>query len=178
LRRETLAEIGGFRTVANELADDYALGQAIRAQGYRIAVPPFAVAHLCTTKDAGGLWRQEQRGARTVRSIDPTGYAGSIVTHPLPWALIAMAAAALSGADTLLPEIGLVIASMLGRVALLRQTEHAFRLPPQAYWLVPVRDLLSFAVFLSSFMGRDVSWRGRSYHAAPVGGWVGGVRSP
>jgi ceramide glucosyltransferase len=29
--------------------------------------------------------------------------------------------------------------------------------------LVPVRDLLSFAVFVASFLGRDVNWRGHRY---------------
>jgi ceramide glucosyltransferase len=41
--------------------------------------------------------------------------------------------------------------------------ERAFGLPPQSYWLLPLRDLLSFAVFLSSVVGRNAKWKGRGY---------------
>ena len=100
---------------------------------------------MCTQTSAREFWRHELRWARTIKSIDPVGYAGSIVAHPLPWALIA----ALLGAGSTAP------AGARPRrggdrvpVALLRQVEHAYALPPQAYWLVPARDLLSFILSL------------------------------
>ena len=37
LRRETLAAIGGFGVLSNELADDYALGAAVRRLGLRVS---------------------------------------------------------------------------------------------------------------------------------------------
>src|SRR5262249_15175635 len=119
LRRATLAEIGGFKAVAARLADDYAIGEALRARGREIAIPPFAVAHICTQTSLRELWRHELRWARTVRSIDPSGYAGSIVSHALPWALIAALAGA--GSAALLPAIGLTIAAIACRMALLRR---------------------------------------------------------
>lgn len=170
LRRETLAAIGGFMAFADGLADDYAIGRALRANGCEISIPPFAIAHMCTSTSAAELWRHELRWARTIRSIDPGGYAGSVVTHALPWALIA---ALVGGASaTLLPAIGVAMASIACRMALLRQVERAFGLPPQAYWLAPVRDLLSFAVFVSSLLGREVSWKGRRYRMASGGDWI------
>jgi len=36
-------------------------------------------------------------------------------------------------------------------------------LPAHRYWLIPVRDLLSFAVFIAGFAGRNVSWKGRRF---------------
>ena len=57
-------------------------------------------------------------------------------------------------------------------MALLRRVEQAYALPRQAYWLVPVRDLLSFAQFAASFLGRDVSWKGRRYRMVAGGHWV------
>ena len=57
----------------------------------------------------------------------------------------------------------MTLAAVLCRVALLRQGALAFALPPQPYWLLPVRDLMSFAVFAASFLGRRVSWKGQRY---------------
>jgi len=34
---------------------------------------------------------------------------------------------------------------------------------------LPVRDLLSFAVFIASFLGRSVAWRDRRFRIGPDG---------
>ncbi|MEA2966760.1 MAG: ceramide glucosyltransferase [Alphaproteobacteria bacterium] len=170
LRRQTLGEIGGFIAFVDCLADDYAMGAALRARGHTISIPPFAVAHICTEASARDFWRHELRWARTIKSIDPLGYAGSILAHPLPWALIAALLGA--GSTAFLPAIAIALASIGCRVALLRQVERAYALPPQAYWLVPARDLLSFILFVVSFFGRDVSWKGHRYRMVAGGSWV------
>jgi ceramide glucosyltransferase len=170
LRRETLGEIGGFIAFVDCLADDYAIGAALRARGRTISIPPFAVAHICTEASARDFWRHELRWARTIKSIDPIGYAGSTVAHPLPWALIAALLGA--GSTAFLPAIAIAVVSIGCRVALLRQVERAYALPPQAYWLVPARDLLSFILFVVSFFGRDVSWKGHRYRMVAGGSWV------
>jgi ceramide glucosyltransferase len=170
LRRGTLEEIGGFIAFVDCLADDYAIGAALRAHGCAISIPPFAIAHMCTQTSLRELWRHELRWARTIRSIDPVGYAGSIVAYPLPWALTAVLLGAASTA--LLPAIAIAVAAAACRTVLLRQVEQAYALPRQAYWLVPARDLLSFALFAASFLGRDVSWKGRRYRMVAGGHWV------
>ena len=38
IRREVLANIGGFKSIANELADDYRLGELTRPLGLRSAL--------------------------------------------------------------------------------------------------------------------------------------------
>ncbi len=178
LTRKTLAEIGGFIGVADCLADDYAIGAALRARGLKISVSSITIGHACAETSARDLWHHEVRWARTIRSIDPAGYVGSIVTHAFPWALIAAA----TGLASLGPVIGvgLVIASLLCRLGLLQRVARAFGLPPQAYWLVPVRDLLSFAVFASSLFGESARWKGRSYRFIPDGTLIaaGGSQKP
>ena len=161
LRRQTLGAIGGFKPFINCLADDYAMGEALRSRGCTISIPPFAIAHMCTLSSPREFWHHELRWARTIKSIDPVGYAGSIVAHPLPWALIAALLGA--GSIALVPAIAIAVASIVCRMALLRQVERAYALPPQAYWLVPARDVLSFILFVVSFLGRSVSWKGYRY---------------
>ena len=43
------------------------------------------------------------------------------------------------------------------------------RLPAAGFWLLPARDLLSFAVFIGSFFGRNVSWRDQLFRIEPTG---------
>jgi ceramide glucosyltransferase len=163
LRRETLRTIGGFRVVADDLADDYLLGQAIRRQGLAVAVTPFTIGHVCGERSFQDLLRQEIRWVRTIRQIDAGGHAGSVLTHPLPLAVLAFSVEpSLLGAALILAAVGL-------RAALCLAVQHTFGLKRSRLRLVPLRDLLSFGVFLASFGGRAVSWRGHRYDVTSAG---------
>jgi ceramide glucosyltransferase len=163
LRRTTLEAIGGFAAFADRLADDYAIGQAVRATGARVAIPHFAVAHQCAYAHWRDLWAQELRWARTIRGIDPAGHAGAIVMHPFAWALMAL----LGGGGT--PALALAAGAIACRLALLWRVERALGIPRHPYWLIPMRDLFSAAVYVASYLGRDVVWRGRRYRVGRDG---------
>src|SRR6478752_3192239 len=91
IRAETLRRIGGFEVFADQLADDYEIGEAVRALGLKVAVAPILVGHACAEASFGELLRHELRWARTLRLLAPWGYAGLVLTHALPLALIAAA---------------------------------------------------------------------------------------
>jgi ceramide glucosyltransferase len=157
LRRDTLEAAGGFAALRDQLADDYALGAAVRRLGRRLVLSPHVVDDVLHESGAAALLKHELRWARTIRSVAPGGYAASAVTHPFAVALVA---ALLGGA----PLSWLVAAAILAaRIATVRAVERALRLHPVAIWLVPLRDLLSFGVFVASFCGRKIAWRDRSF---------------
>ena len=83
LRRSVCDEIGGFAPLRDQLADDYALGEAVRRVGKAIVLSPLLVDTVVAEPSLGALLRHELRWARTIRSIAPLGYAASIVTHPV-----------------------------------------------------------------------------------------------
>lgn len=158
LRRETLRRIGGFEAFAGALADDYEMGDAVRRLGLKVAIPPFTLGHTFSDKSFSELIAHELRWARTIRLVDPKGYAGSIVTHPLPFALAALP---LSGFSAI--AVIILAATLASRLFIPIQVE---RLPgggKSSLWLSPLRDLVSFAVFVASFVPGAVSWRGRRY---------------
>jgi len=157
LRAKTLAAIGGFEAVADQLADDYALGALVRATGRTVAIPNHVVGHACAERSAGELIRHELRWARTIRSIDPAGFAGSAITHSLPLALIGLV---LGGIN---PAGFIVVAALACRLLLQNAIDRAFGLRGDLFWLGPLRDVLSFAIFVGSFFGRGVQWRGHRY---------------
>jgi ceramide glucosyltransferase len=158
LRRQTLERIGGFEAFADTLADDYEMGEAVRLLGFNVAIPPFTLGHTFADASFGELIAHELRWARTIRLVDPIGYAGSVVTHPLPFALAALP---LSGFSAI--AVMILAATLASRLFVPIQVE---RLPgggKSALLLSPLRDLVSFAVFVASFVPGAVSWRGRRY---------------
>lgn len=161
--RKHLDEIGGFSAFSDCLADDYAIGAALRQKGGAVAIAPLLVAHECTEASLKELWNHELRWARTIRTVDPRGYAGSLLTHPLPFALLALAAGALTSG------LGMAILAVSCRILLLRVIARKHGLVAPAYWLTPIRDLLSFAIFVWSYRGRSVEWKGRHYIVKPSG---------
>ena len=164
LRRELLAAIGGFDAFLDQLADDNAIGEAVRAHGMRVAIPPFVVVHACPEQSAAELLRHELRWARTLRAVSPSGYAGLAITHPLPFAILG---AWTSGSGALGAS---VIAAAIGcRLVLQRQVDHTLHVSPSRWWLGPPRDLLAFAVYVASFFVDVVNWRGHRYRVRPDG---------
>jgi len=158
LRRETLAAIGGFRAFLDYIADDNAIGEAVRAAGMKVAIPALILTHACSEQSAAELLRHELRWARTVRAVNAPGYAGSVVTHPLPFAILG---AALTGFNVL--GIAMIAAAVACRLVLQLQVDHTLGVRPNRWWLGPARDLLAFGVYLVSFFIDVVSWHGQHY---------------
>ena len=158
LSRETLSRIGGFKTVANQLADDYAIGKAVREVGLDVVVSPMLVAHAFEERSLREMVRHELRWARTIFAVDPVGYIGSGLTHALPLALIG---AALRGFDS--PGVMAILFALASRLFLKYSLTRQFELPDPNYALLFVRDILSFAIYLTSFSSTKVAWRGQDF---------------
>jgi len=164
LRRETLESIGGFAAFGDRLADDYAIGQAVRGLGMNVVIPSYFVAHRCSERSATDLMRHELRWARTTRAVDPIGFVGYSVTHPLPLALIGAALSGFGGHG-----IAVIVAAFACRLVLQLQVDRTFRIVPDRWWLGPARDLIAFGVHVASFFVSIVSWGGRRFRVQPDG---------
>jgi ceramide glucosyltransferase len=161
MRRSTLAAIGGLQGVADDLADDHVMGKAVQRMGSKVLVAPFSVGHVCWHHSLRSLMAHELRAARTIKTLDPVGYFGTMVSHPFPLALIA----ALCGAEH---GVQLAAVALACRLTVSACVAYAFKLPWQAR-LVPVQDVLAFAVFVASFFGRGITWRGYKGRVQPDG---------
>jgi ceramide glucosyltransferase len=162
--RATLGAIGGFEALADMLADDHALGLAVRKLGKQVSLSPYVVDDIVAEASFLGLFRHELRWARTIRLVAAAGFAGSVVTYPVPLALVALSL----GAEPL-PAAVMVFIALLCRGFSARQIDRYLRLKAAPLWLLPVRDLLSFLVFIASFFGRSVAWRDRRFRIGPEG---------
>ena len=157
-RRTDLKTIGGFRSLVDFLADDYELGRRIADLGIQVVLSDVMVETHLPAYDLRGFFAHQLRWARGVRDSRTGGYIGLVSTYGLMWALVALIAsraapwawAVLAGTFLL----RLAMALTVGRFVL--QDRQLLR----HLWLLPVRDLIAVAVWVASFAGHTVTWRG------------------
>lgn len=162
LRRETLDAIGGFGAFADVLADDHAIGAAVARLGLTVSVPPLLLDHAGDERSFGELWRHFLRWAVTIRGLAPAGHAGSVVTHPLPLALLAMPFHPAAGG-------ALAIAALAARTWLAGTIRRVSGRDSAPLWCIPLGDCIGFAVFAASLFERRVDWRGERLVAGAGG---------
>jgi len=164
LPASVLDNIGGFAYLADFLADDFELGRAVRALGYRIVCPRIVIDHVFPERSAREMIVHELRWARTVRMVNPSGYFGSVITHVLPMGLIGAALTGFAGWSS-----ALLALLLIARLLQAHTADRVLAADGRRLWLIPVRDLFSFAVFVMAHFGRRVEWRGRRLHVESSG---------
>ena len=163
LRRDTLASVGGFEAIADQLADDHRLGELTRARGLATVLSDMTVETKIDERSALELIRHELRWLRTIRAVRPGGYAAAFITFPLPVAVIGTLLA--SGSDAALTMLA---ATVLARLLLhfdgSRKGTAALGL-----WVIPVSDTLAFILWCWGFLSRHVHWRQARFRVARDG---------
>jgi len=154
-RRDTVEAIGGFAAVADHLADDYMIGRLVHRLGLRIVLSPYLVDTVIADASPRALALHELRWARTFRTVRPVSYAGSLLTFGIPvslaWFVVSGGSALAGGA-----VVAHVLLRGLGRLVIARALGPQVRM--RDVWLVPLRDVLSCVIALTSFCGRTVRW--------------------
>jgi ceramide glucosyltransferase len=176
LSRATLERIGGFASLKDCLADDYLLARFARDHGLATVLAPVVVATDVIEPTFGSLWLRETRWMRTIRSVNPAGFASLFITFTSPWivvgALLSLAlasggtgaASSLAGTGTTfaaMAALGLsTIGGIIARAVLHARSSANWR----TFWrdlpLVPLRDALLALQWLAAAFGSHVVWRG------------------
>lgn len=166
IRRQCLADIGGFEAMKDFLADDFILGHWADRAGWKVELSPYVVDHLATTAGFGPTFAHRLRWNRSSRFSRPDGYIGQGFTYGLVWAMFfALAAPPLVGLPALAASLTLriILALALGLV-LLEDRTVPFRL-----WMLPLQDLTSWTTWVGGFLGKTVLWRGERYQLLAEG---------
>ncbi len=162
--RRHLAEIGGFEAFADYLADDYELGHRIAARGHRVELIQHTVNTHYPAVNFSEFFAHQSRWGLALRASSPAGYAGMVFVQGLPWAVGAAMYASATG-------IALLAASYFGAYLALRYAlawevgVRGFRDPlvRRKWWLIPLRDLAWFVVWLAGFFRMRLRWRGTEF---------------
>jgi ceramide glucosyltransferase len=151
-RRTDLDRIGGFQSIADFLADDYQLGRRIHSLGLKCVLSDVIVeTHL-----GGGwrdVWAHQLRWARTIRVTKFAGNLGLPITNASLWAVV----------EASFGQWHLALGLILVRLAMaltsgwyVMRSRETLRL----MFLVPLRDVFSFAIWVTALFGHTVEWRG------------------
>ena len=159
-----LSEIGGWEAMANYHSDDFELGNRIARRNYRVELMRKPVWMVFPQETIGQYFRHELRWSIGLKNVRPTAYRWLMLTHGLPWALLAAALAARAG------WAGIAAAHLIAYLVLrlgLAWTTGSWGLGDtgawKKLWLVPLRDAISFIAWVSGFFSERILWRGLAY---------------
>ena len=159
--KSLLREIGGLEPLLDYLADDYELGARVAAMGREVALADVVVETHLPDYRFVPFFRHQLRWARTIRDKRRWGYAGLLLTFGLPWALLAVIFS--YGAWQAWLLLLIVAARRFSAAAFLCTRVLRDRRILRDFWLIPLRDVVAVLVWVGSFAGRTVSWRGHSF---------------
>jgi ceramide glucosyltransferase len=158
VRKELVAEIGGFPALADYLADDYELGARLAARGYRNVISAMVVDTQLPPDTWRSMLAHQFRWMRAQAISRPGGHIGLGVTYGsvcslavlawypqwwpwvVAWAVARCAACWWVGARTLDDPV-----------------------VRRWWWLAPLRELLTASLWFASLFRRTVVWRGERF---------------
>jgi len=157
-RRETILRIGGFEGLKDYLAEDFMMGKLAAQAGWGTGLSSCVIEHRIGAQRFRPNLEHRLRWVRSTRRSRPAGYVGELFTYLLPLGLLLVA---LKPSWWPLAAATLVVRALAAWAVagwVLRDP-----LTGRKWWLVPVQDLASFALWVAGFFGNTLSWRGRRY---------------
>lgn len=158
IRRDVLEEIGGFEAIADYLADDFQLGRRAALAGHRVVLSDCVVEIVLGRQSLRDVLARELRWSRTTKVSRPVGHFGLVATFGFAYSLMFLLSTGPSAVGWFV--LGGVLAlrsasAWVGTRAMgAENTAHGL-------YLLPLRDLLSFGVWIAGYLAHSVKWRGR-----------------
>jgi len=161
IKRSVFEELGGFRAIADHLADDYQLGNMAVERGYQLVLAPVVAETVLDLDSVSEVFQHQLRWARTYRICRPGGYLASIVTHSTLWATLYLVATGLSSGG--FAVWGAAIGIRLLAAGLIARTILGVRGLWRQLWLIPAKDLFISSIWVLAFLGQTVRWGGADF---------------
>jgi len=161
LTKSTLGEIGGFEKIVDELADDYKLAELVDATGKQVVLSGCVVDDVLGHESFSEMWSRRLRWAKTARSMRPGPYTGAFITFTTPLAILVVIASGFCAMGWTLSACALLLRIICATLISKRFTSDANL--PRLLPLVPLSDILSFTIWIASFFGSAIMWRGEQF---------------
>lgn len=164
VKKEAVRKIGGYQAIGDYFANDFAIGNLIDKAGYRVMLSAHVIDHVVSQKNLRKMWENQLRWAKSTRYSRPKGHFGSGLIFAIPYGLVGL----VTGLSLGMPALGwsLLGAAVLNRIiqswivgwGVVRDRVALFQ-----FWLYPLRDLLGFIVWATSYTGAKTAWRDSRY---------------
>lgn len=167
LRRDGLARIGGFRALADQLADDYQLGHRIFQLGQRIELSPVVVECWDAPQGWRRVWRHQLRWARTIRVCRPWSFFASLINNFGLWAMTATLCLIFHGVgEARWWGAGAILLREMQVEALIRRLNPG---RPTPFFPAFLKDWLAAVIWLQAWLGNRVTWHDVTYQVGRDG---------
>jgi ceramide glucosyltransferase len=169
LSRRALDAIGGFAAFVDVLAEDQAIGCAVKGAGLKVVLSPVVVRNVTTDRPLSRALGRQVRWGKIRFSFSKLTYTGELLLNPFPIALLACTAALLLSPRALLPSAVLAGALLFLRLAqgfaLARAAgaDQTFR----QLLLVPAKDALQLVTQALPYLSKEVDWQGHRARLGP-----------
>ncbi|WP_017327644.1 glycosyltransferase [Synechococcus sp. PCC 7336] len=157
-RKSVMSTFGGLNSVANRIGSDYHIGKMTAQSGYRVELSGYVLDNDGGNESVGQVFARELRWARTIRINRGAQYYGMAFTFGTVYALLLLLVSGLAPWAIALFFGVWAVRIMQAAIAIVRLNR------PQLWrwmWLLPLRDGMSFVIWLQGSFGRRVYWRGR-----------------
>jgi ceramide glucosyltransferase len=158
IRRETLTHIGGLAPMAYTLVEDLELGRAVVAAGLKVAFAEHVAVTGVDLPRASDWWRHQVYWEQNTRVANPVGYFFTWLVRGIPFAGLYVLTGGAAGWLVLAATLAVRLCTTVVTSSLLGDREGIRR-----SWLLPLRDTAGLFVWVASFIGRKVHWRGRVF---------------
>jgi ceramide glucosyltransferase len=167
IRRDVLAEIGGFAPQSSSLLMDVILARRVREAGYQVVMHHEPVEVPCRTVTFKAWWDQTHRWqvgmARVLSTPFYVWYCWMRTAFPVALLVLIFANGALAALATA------ALATRIATTLIMSQLFVRDRRQLGFLWLVPLLDIVTaFGCWYALFVNQ-VEWRGRSYRVLSGG---------
>jgi len=150
ISREAVQAIGGFDRFARVLAEDQAIGLAVKQAGFDVVLSPLIVRNVVTRRSLRRALDRQIRWNKIRYAFSKTTYSAQFLLNPPPFALLA------GGMFPLLVAILTLLAIV---------TDAPLR--GRDLLLVPLLDVLQFGAQFVPYIDNRVTWRGYTARLGP-----------
>lgn len=160
IRRDALTSIGGYESLGDYFSNDFVIGNLVAAKGLHVVLSRHIISHVVPPMTFGQMWRRQVRWATGTKHSRPKGHFGTVLVFAIPYGLAGFFGGLLAG--NFVFGAGLLALALLNRLVEnyvigwgVTRDRQCLTKP----WLYPLRDLLGFAVWVASYMSRNMRWR-------------------
>jgi ceramide glucosyltransferase len=158
LRRSELAEMGGLESVKDLLAEDFMLGRSFELAGRKVLLSTTVAENVNTDPSIERFMARHARWLKMRAVIHVPAFIADLLANPVGLSAFAIA---ISGFDphVAMLALPLVLAKFALDLFAVRRTRGE-AMPLRYLWVLPLKDILLFAVWPYAAISRSIEWRG------------------
>lgn len=168
IRRDTLESVGGFKELADYLAEDFHLGKKVFEAGHKLFLSDYIVDVIPEKRGFTDFFKHQLRWSRTIKACRPIGYFFSAffkygIVFSLVYLLISFCPPTETSSSQALSVI-LFFTFLSVRIISASIISYKYTKDRKTTLLfLPINDIISFIIWGISFLGNKTTWRGGKF---------------